>query len=267
MTRDILDHDVLERTIAATLSAGLGYRPIYVRRVPQFDSPAAPAASANLLRNAAIGGSIEAQVGFAHVLLAGHGVARDPALALRWFRAAASAGNADAFNMVGRCHELGLGTAIDYTTAASWYRAAADLSHAWGQFNLASLLAQGKGVPVDHREAVLLLVKSARKGNAKAMNMLGRYRSGNHDRRGKPRSAALWHRWAAMRGCFRGQFHYGVILAAAGAVEDATRWLSASLEQAPADFRTEAAETLTAHGNSTIRQLGLDALGKMAVSA
>jgi Sel1 repeat len=50
-----------------------------------------------------------AQVRLGRMLLEGLGVVRDSALALRWFARAAEQRDAEASNMVGRCHEMGRG--------------------------------------------------------------------------------------------------------------------------------------------------------------
>ncbi len=195
------------------------------------------------------------------MLLDGYGVARDREAALRWFVIASRSGDAEAMNMAGRCFELGWGTSVDHGEAARWYRHAADAGHAWGQFNLATLLAQGRGVPANEPLALSLLVKSARQGNAKAMNMLGRYREAQceglgDDGLGKAlRSAALWYRQAAQRGCFRGQFHHARLLADAGKSSEAIVWFSRSLRHAPADFRHDALSELSCHANPAVQML------------
>ena len=221
---------------------GLTFQPLYVHVVEKV-TPLHEKLSTGELRRRAVQGEVGAQIGWGHRLLQGNGTARDPEAALRWFRIAAGAGDADALNMVGRCYELGWGVRADATEAARWFERAAAKGHAWGEFNLASLHAQGRGVRPDQTKALSLLVRSARRGNAKAMNMLGRYRETVACR---PRSAALWYGWAAAGGCFRGQFHYGRSLVAAGRMDDGIRWLRTSLEHAPQDFRQEALALLRA---------------------
>src|SRR5690606_13278414 len=120
---------------------------------------------------------------------------------------------------------------------------------------LANLCAQGRGVPFDEPKALALLVRSARRGNPKAMNMIGRYREGSALERRRCRSAALWYRWSAERGCFRGQFHHGRHSVAAGRVSDGIRWFRASLAHAPADFRREALDMLHREALPELRAL------------
>jgi TPR repeat protein len=187
------------------------------------------------------------------MLLDGHGVDRDEAAALRWFRLAAQQGNLDATNMVGRCYELGWGTEADPAAAAHWYGLAAAKSHDWAQFNLAALILARTDEATEVRRALSLLVASARAGNPKAMNMLGHCREQGWAGPGKQRAAALWFRWAAERGCFRGQFHHALFLLREGKTPEAGRWLRSSLRNAPPDFAREAAAMLRQHPSPHVR--------------
>lgn len=254
MSTDIRIEDDFELAVAE----GLAFRTLYVRVLDREQPTPAPEVSADELRRRALEGDVDAQIGWARRLLHGAGVERDPEAAVRWFRLAARSGDAEALNMVGRCYEIGWGVSADPAEAAAWYARAADKGHAWGEFNLASLYAQGHGVPYDEGKALSLLVRSARRGNPKAMNMLGRYREASSTPRKRDRSAALWYRWAAERGCFRGQFHHGRYLVAAGRIADGIPWFRASLTHAPADFRREALAMLRAHARPELRELAAE---------
>lgn len=255
---DIRVDDDFELAVAE----GRRFQTLYVR-VLEGDGPAAPPEiSVDELRRLAVEGSVDAQIGWARKLLHGHGVARDEEAAFRWFKLAARDGDAEALNMVGRCFELSWGVPSDLGEAARWYRRAADKGHDWGQFNLASLLAQGRGVPVDVPEALSLLVRAARSGNAKAMNMIGCYREATvADKR--PASAFHWYRWAAERGCFRGQFRHGCHLVKTGRVADGLHLLRASLSQAPEDYGQEALDVLRQDAHPALRDFAREqAAGK-----
>ncbi len=247
MGADVRVDDDFELAVAE----GLAFKTLYVR--VEGAEPAQSEISIDLLRKEAVNGSVDAQIGWARRLLHGHGVERDPEAAMRWFCLAARNGDPEALNMVGRCHELGWGTPINPREAAEWFAKAAAKGHAWAEFNLATLYAQGRGVAADEKKALTLLVRSARRGNAKAMNMLGRFREGSDVPRRRNRSAALWSRWAAERGCFRGQFHHGRFLVAAGRVTDGMHWFRTSLAHAPADFRQEALSVLGSHDDPALR--------------
>ena len=220
-----------------------------------------PQQGADWVRRQALAGSVEAQIGFAHMLLDGYGVERDPEAAIRWFNFAAKQGHADAFNMLGRCYEHGWGVEVHLPRAAYWYARAANASHAWAQFNLAALMLT-RDVETDMAKALSLLVASARAGNPKAMNMLGRWREQGWDGRANARSATLWFRLATKGGCYRGQFHYGRILARDGKIAEATRWLRSSLTQSPPDFAREGAAILQRHPSMRLRAIADEALAR-----
>lgn len=250
---------VINSDISRAAAGEAHYDPLYVRVIgaPQAE---VRRPSADELRTRAVQGDVDAQIGWAHALLDGRDVPRDLAAAYRWFSIAAGQGNADALNMVGRCHENGWHVPADAREAALWYGQAADKGHAWGAFNLGCLLAQGRGVPADPKAALTYLVRSARGGNAKAMNMIGRYREQTSAGAKAARSAALWFRWAAERGCFRGQFHHGRSLAEGGRIEEARAWILRSLADAPEDYRQEALAVLRDHALEALRDLSLSAV-------
>ena len=77
-----------------------------------------PATAAPWVKCAAEFGLAAAQLRYGRMLLEGQGTAKDSALALRWFVRAAEQRDADAMNMVGRCHEMGWGTLVDLQGAA-----------------------------------------------------------------------------------------------------------------------------------------------------
>lgn len=240
-------------------SEKLTFRRIWIKEpLEQFYARIAEDAErgANWVRNEALSGFAEAQVGFGHMLLDGYGVARDAEAAARWFRLAALQDNADGCNMLGRCYERGWGVAVDPRQALHWYELAAAKGHDWAQFNLAALMLQTQGERADLSRARSLLVASARKGNAKAKNMLGRWREQGWDGRAKQRSASLWFRWAAEAGCYRGQFHHARLLLSDGKVNEAVRWLRSSLHQAPPDFARDAGAMLIRHESERVRRIG-----------
>lgn len=219
-----------------------------------------PAFLGERMRQAAVRGDVGAQLGWAHMLLEGHGTARDPEAAFRWFQLAARSGNVDAINMVGRCHEVGWGTARNTRMAAQGYRTAAEMGHAWASFNLAMLMLAHDGVESEKGEALALMVRAARRGNAKAMNFIGETREdGTH---GAPKIAAArrWYARAARRGCFRGAFNLARHFMAEGNVERAVRWLERSVAAAPGNFCAELAAYLAQHPDIRVREVAARAL-------
>lgn len=249
----------IQKGFSLAVAEGSKYETLYVRVVggeaPQQSHELPP----EEVRDRAVAGCVDAQIGWGHRLLEGHGVEPDPAAALLWFERAARSGDAEALNMVGRCYERGWGVAQDFAEAARWFRQAAGKDHAWAAFNLGCLLAEGRGVPLDIASALTLFVRAARRGNAKAMNMLGCWRASAQASQGdaakKARSAALWFRWAAEGGCVRGQFHYGCHLVTAGRIDDGLRWLRTSYAHAPEPYRLEVVEALSHHPLPVLREI------------
>jgi len=208
--------------------------------------------AAGHVRREALAGDAGAQLTLGLMLLDGHGVPRDTGAAFRWFQIAARSGNRDAINLMGRCHELGWGTSVNLALAAQCYRAAAEAKHDWAQFNLACLILREDGIPGDVSEALALLARSARGGNAKAMNLLGRCCEEGWRGRPKPASARRWYLRAARGGCFRGAFHTARHLIAAGDVDRAVTWLHRSIALAPADFCAELGARFHAHPDARL---------------
>lgn len=239
------------------------YGPILVRLTPaRFRDRLAerPELGAEDVREQALTGLAEAQLGFGHMLLDGYGVARDPEAAFRWFALAAKQGNVDAWNMLGRCYELGWGVTPDLRIAAHWYGQAARKSHNWAQFNAAALMLRVDGERADLRRAISLLVASARARNPKAMNLIGQFREKGWTRARNKKAAARWFRWAAQGGCFRGQFHHARYLLGEGKVAEAVRWLRSSLLQSPLDFAQEVGQLLRRHPQERVRRVAEELL-------
>lgn len=75
----------------------------------------------------------------------GRGVERDPAVALRWFRAAAETGDPEALDHLGWMLEMGLGCEADVPAAIRAYRQAAEGRSHQARFNLGRVLLEGRG--------------------------------------------------------------------------------------------------------------------------
>ncbi|MGE3991333.1 tetratricopeptide repeat protein [Pseudorhodoplanes sp.] len=209
---------------------------------------------------AAAGGSSAAQVTLGQMLLDGHGMRRDPEAASRWFGIAAAAGDPDGINMLGRCFENGWGGAVDRARAMNLFRKAAAKSHAWAQFNLGMMLMHDRGHLGDAAIALTLFVRSARQGNAKAMNMIGRFREFGWTCRVDLASSERWSRRAAERGCFRGAAHLARLLFERGRSSEAECWYRRSIAAAPVHFCRDLAAHLLAREHPALQGLAREAL-------
>lgn len=214
-----------------------------------------PVRAAQAILMAAKEGVIDAQALLGQILLEGRGIARDQALALRWFHIAAQGGHLMARNMAGRCLEHGWGCAADAAAAAREYRLAAAAGLDWGQYNYANLLATGRGVAEDQAQALALYRQAAAQGHAKSMNLLGRYLEAGEYCPKDLEAAVQWYQRSAEAGDFRGQFSYAAILADRGEVEAALEWLRTALAGGNLKFLRVAQKALAAANDPQIRAM------------
>jgi TPR repeat protein len=214
-----------------------------------------PPRAAQAILLAAGEGEVEAQALLGQILLDGQGIAKDQALALRWFGIAAGRGHLMARNMLGRCHEHGWGVAADASVAAQHYRIAAEAGLDWAMYNLANLLATGRGVAVDHLQALALYRRAAEVGHAKSMNLLGRYLEEGQVCPADPSAARDWYRRSAEGGDFRGQFSFAAVLAAQGRIDEAVVWLEKALAGGNLNFLRVASQALASAADPRIQAL------------
>lgn len=148
---------------------------------PQAQGPGQPGARGTentgsklaRLRRQAEAGDAKAQSDLAGYYFTGDGVARDYAVAAKWFRKAAEQGLAEAQYMFGWMCGTGIGIPKDSAEAVKWYRKAADMGHADAQYCLGVCYNNGDGVPQDATEAVRWYRKAAEQGKAEAQHNLG----------------------------------------------------------------------------------------------
>jgi uncharacterized protein len=171
-------------------------------------------------------------------------LAKDPISALKWFQRAASSGDLEAINMVGRCLDNGWGTVENPAAAFEYFRRAADAGHAWAQYNLGHMYLDGRGIAQDLLAAFHYYQKAAEQQHERAMNLLGRCCEQGW---GTPRDAAAaadWYRRSAEAGYFRGQYNWASLLREAGRIDEAVVWF----------------ERAAACGNPSVRQAAHEAV-------
>jgi localization factor PodJL len=128
-------------------------------------------------------------------------------------RSAALSGDAAAAYEVALRLAEGRGVPVNLKQAAHWFARAASAGLAPAQFRYASMLEKGQGVEKDKALARHFYLKAAAKGHAKAMhNLAVLYAQGVN---GKPDYAAAvkWFRQAAERGVADSQYNLGVLTA------------------------------------------------------
>ncbi|KKW92290.1 tetratricopeptide repeat protein [Sphingobium chungbukense] len=219
---------------------------------------------AALIRIAAEGGVVQAQLLLGQMLLDGIELPADPRAAFGWFNRAAASHDMFALNMVGRCYELGWGVAVDPDRAMECYRVAAGRGLAEAMYNYATQLALR-----DEHEAALDWFRKAASDpgliGAKAANYIGSFHEDGWAVAPDREEALRHYRIAAQSGDFRGQFNLARLLAEDGATDEALSWLGRVRETATPAFLDKAADHLRHSSDAIMRQAGLAVLlGKEA---
>jgi hypothetical protein len=124
-------------------------------------------------QRAAEQGDVDAQYILGVMYAMGHGVAKNDAKAVEWYRKAAEQGLALAQNDLGFMYDMGQGVAKDYVKAVEWYSKAAEQGLAVAQYILGLMYAMGRGVTKSDVKAVEWYRKAAEQGDADAQCDLG----------------------------------------------------------------------------------------------
>ena len=162
-------------------------------------------------------------------------VKQDHEQAMKWYRAAAEQGHAEAQCCLGECYYSGQGVAQDYEQAMKWYRAAAEQGHAGGQCCLGECYLNGLGVEKNPAKAVELFHKSANRGNLMAMNNLAAcYGKGDGVDRDPERAVHLYRK-AAEQGLPVAMKNLGACYLSGDGIskneEEAVKWISRAASQ------------------------------------
>jgi uncharacterized protein len=162
------------------------------------------------LKAAADGGHADAQFRLAGFYERGEGVTQDLGEAVRYYRLAADQGDDDAQFSLAVCYEHGEGVAQSNEEAVRYYRLAAEQGHADAQNNLGVCYEHGDGVAQSSEEAVRCYRLAADQGHAKAQyNLAVCYKKGQGVER-NTEQAARYYRLAADQGDAEAQFNLGV---------------------------------------------------------
>lgn len=141
------------------------------------------------LMDKATAGDAVAQFAVGNAYDSGRGAPRDGEQAMRWYKAAAEQGHAEAQNSVGS----GLQADRKYSEARIWYEKAAAQNHALATNNLAYLYDLGLGVTQDRQRALSLYSRAADLGWAEAMwNIANMYGAGQLGQPPDLMTACIW---------------------------------------------------------------------------
>ncbi|WP_404479017.1 tetratricopeptide repeat protein [Novosphingobium sp. BL-52-GroH] len=224
-----------------------------------------PREAAQAIRDAALRGSAAAQLVLGQLLLDGRGMARDAQAGLSWFERATEGGDAEAWNMVGRCHEKGWGVPQDYGRAAGYFEEAIARGHVWAKVNLAQILMR-LGDPADRPRAFALFRQAAGEGNLKAINSLARFLEEGWVVPADPAEAARLYGIAADRGDHWAQFNLATLLLRTGDREQAIALFTRAIAASDTGFRRRIAPILLDRPDADLRRLGIDALARCAAA-
>lgn len=144
------------------------------------------------------------------MLFKGRGIQRDENAAVNFFQREALAGNPHAQTYYGIALETGRGVPnVDINKATMQYRMAANNGDPHGQFCLANLFREGKGVQKNEVEAARLYKQAADNGYGRSMVIFGNcLNEGIGVTQFKP-GAVSYYKAAAEKGKAVGQFKYG----------------------------------------------------------
>ena len=172
----------------------------------------------------------------------GQGVPENDEEAVKWYRAAANAGIAEAQYYLGQKVWTGEGVDSDPAEAAQWYRRAAEQGHVRAQRTLGVLYLNGEGVARDPGEAFKWIDMAARQGDVESFhNLAFMYQNGLGT--GKDRAEAInWYRKAAEQGLAKSQYTLGTMhMGGEDGPADfaaAERWFRMAAEQGNAEAQT-----------------------------
>jgi localization factor PodJL len=124
--------------------------------------------------------------------------------------AAAKGDPSAAFEVATRLAE-GRGIKQDFKLAMTWYQRSANKGFAVAQYRLGTLYERGLGTPVDANRARVWYKRAADQGNVKAMHNMAVLSAGNGQTAPDYTSAAKWFKDAADRGLADSQFNLGVL--------------------------------------------------------
>ena len=143
----------------------------------------------------------------------------DNALAVQWYRKAASGGSVEAMEELSDCYYVGCGVDENESTAFQWCKRAADTGRIspWGAKDMGYFYQYGKGVKKDpkkgeqwYKMAILEFQKAAKAGDGKAAYSLASCYKNGH---GVPEDDNLHKRWlfkAAELGYELSYFYLGI---------------------------------------------------------
>ena len=140
---------------------------------------------------------------------------------------------------LGDCYSEGKGVEVNHVEAVKWYRMSAERGFAIAQENLGVKYANGRGVEKDESEAAKWYRKAAEQGRPSSQFLLGCCYDQGKGVEKDEKEAAKWYRKAADQGFSFAQYCLGVCYEMGEGVEkdeeEAVKWYRKAAEQGHAD--------------------------------
>jgi uncharacterized protein len=173
--------------------------------------PKDPVRAVHWYQLAAVGGSVRAKANLAMTYLWGTGVPRNEKMAMQLLTEAATGGSGLAACYLGDFYAFGVGVPQNPAVAEQWYRKGASLHDPIAEFDLATLLFEGKDHVHDFSAAATLFRESAAMGYVPAMHSLGLLLVRNPSLARSPGEAVAVLNDAANAGNWRSSMLLGVL--------------------------------------------------------
>ena len=163
-----------------------------------------------ILKPLAEQGNSQAQITMGLMYDYGHGVKKDPAESIKWYRMAAEQGVPLVQHDLGVKYFQGQGVEQNYLEAAKWWEMSANAGVADSQFNLGLMYYRGIGIAKDYVKAAKLFEEAANQGHGNAQYSLAVMYAFGQSKPKDYAEALKWFRKSADQGVAQAQFNLGV---------------------------------------------------------
>ena len=163
-----------------------------------------------ILKPLAEQGNSQAQITMGLMYDYGHGVPKDAAESIRWYRMAAEQGVPLVQHDLGVKYFQGQGVKQNYQEAAKWWEMSANAGVADSQFNLGLMYYRGIGIDKDFQRASTLFEQAANQGHGNAQYSLAVMYAFGQSKPKDYNKALEWFRKSAAQGVAQAQFNLGV---------------------------------------------------------
>jgi TPR repeat protein len=163
-----------------------------------------------ILKPLAEDGNSQAQITLGLMYDYGHGVEKDAAESIKWYRLAAEQGVPLVQHDLGVKYFQGQGVEQNYVEAAKWWEMSANAGIADSQFNLGLMYYRGIGIAKDYVKAAKLFDAAAEQGHGNAQYSLAVMYAFGQSKEKNYATALKWFNKAAEQNVAQAQFNLGV---------------------------------------------------------